>query len=438
MPTSKNYSYLAIRLQKFWNDSAARVQEQAFHAFAEHCFSEISGAAVRTEPESDGEGDEATHATHMAQIPSAANKSAATGAGWELGFHALASVVVLHLRSALRRWETFVRRKRFDDLQSRVVKALQKVPSPPTKPPKEHIPIETQAEATVDKSPPLQAQPLQTVKESPFTPMGQICAQDVLQQIPRDTMCQPSKHDSSDVVHSLAEDQARVDEIIKLAALLWESGSLVHVQPMALLKASLLVRMAERCQKHVLREAVQLLWRRCSLQRSVEELLAQGELVQRQKASLGIVTQPHTASHAEEPQLEHTADLQDPPVDGSRAAEAADAPNQNFQTAQTNPEANSKPSKSREEQFPERPSVVSQPSANYLPLKAEVQPAEEHLSTGATHQPPFSRGTLDGTAETERPSLGEARERNYSAPESDTSVAEDSEINDDELADLLG
>ena len=50
---------------------------------------------------------------------------------------------------------------------------------------------------------------------------------------------------------------------------------------MALLKASLLARVAERCQKHVVREAVQWLWKFCSLQRFVEELLARGEFVKR-------------------------------------------------------------------------------------------------------------------------------------------------------------
>jgi len=81
-----------------------------------------------------------------------------------------------------------------------------------------------------------------------------------------------------DFVKSLCEDQARIDEVIKLAAILWDHASLANMQsaalPTVLLKASLLARMAERCQRHVLKEALHLLWKRCTLKRSMEELLA--------------------------------------------------------------------------------------------------------------------------------------------------------------------
>ncbi|CAE8695370.1 unnamed protein product, partial [Polarella glacialis] len=74
-----------------------------------------------------------------------------------------------------------------------------------------------------------------------------------------------------DLVQSLCADQARVDEVIKLARTLWDSGALsVSARPLPLLKASLLFRLADRCHRHTLRDALQILWRRANLQRSWE------------------------------------------------------------------------------------------------------------------------------------------------------------------------
>eukprot|EP00931_Biecheleriopsis_adriatica_P057694 TRINITY_DN34246_c0_g1_i1.p1 TRINITY_DN34246_c0_g1~~TRINITY_DN34246_c0_g1_i1.p1 ORF type:complete len:730 (+),score=174.03 TRINITY_DN34246_c0_g1_i1:51-2240(+) len=122
----------------------------------------------------------------------------------------------------------------------------------------------------------------------------------LVEQVLRGPSSQPNsarRQNDSDFVKSLCADQARVDEIIKLATLLWDSGALqAHAKPLPLLKASLLARTAERCQRHALREAFQLLWKRSSLKRSVEELLAKGELVAKPAAGSGVVDNGGEAS----------------------------------------------------------------------------------------------------------------------------------------------
>eukprot|EP00930_Biecheleria_cincta_P071606 TRINITY_DN59091_c0_g1_i1.p1 TRINITY_DN59091_c0_g1~~TRINITY_DN59091_c0_g1_i1.p1 ORF type:complete len:788 (-),score=172.90 TRINITY_DN59091_c0_g1_i1:85-2448(-) len=80
-----------------------------------------------------------------------------------------------------------------------------------------------------------------------------------------------------DFVRSLYADQKRVDEIIKLATILWDSGALVaHTRPLPLLRASLAFRTSERCLKHCLRDAFHSLWKRCIAKRLEDELLARG------------------------------------------------------------------------------------------------------------------------------------------------------------------
>lgn len=55
--------------------------------------------------------------------------------------------------------------------------------------------------------------------------------------------------------------------------MLWDHCSLSQRGlPTALMRASLLLRTAERCQRHALREAVHVLWKRCALKRSMEEM----------------------------------------------------------------------------------------------------------------------------------------------------------------------
>lgn len=80
---------------------------------------------------------------------------------------------------------------------------------------------------------------------------------------------------SSDrVVEELYTDRARIDEVIKLASKLLESGMLTAAAPRKapILKSSLLLRLAERFHTAAMRDALQHWWRRCSLQRAVQEL----------------------------------------------------------------------------------------------------------------------------------------------------------------------
>lgn len=102
-----------------------------------------------------------------------------------------------------------------------------------------------------------------------------------------DSVFQPLQHgevrapssakQGDDFVQSLYADQKRVDEIIKLASILWDSGALVaHARPLPLLKASLAFRTSERCLKHCLRDAFHFLWKRCVAKRLEDELLAKG------------------------------------------------------------------------------------------------------------------------------------------------------------------
>lgn len=97
------------------------------------------------------------------------------------------------------------------------------------------------------------------------------------------------------LMKELQTDQARVEEIIKLAGVLWDSGVLrVGVRRPPVLKTSLALRLAERCCRTFLREALQLWWRRSSLQKSVEELtgLVAGCGAREAAATNGAVTQP--------------------------------------------------------------------------------------------------------------------------------------------------
>ena len=184
---------------------------------------------------------------------------------------ALASVVGLQLRFALRRWETYVRRKRFDELQTKVVLTLQNVSAPAVASP-QGLEMSTAWPAAVVRHRQEPEDSICIVFCGCNTPRGlfEIAAGRKIAKLKFVLQTRSMRTDipimqataavtsDEDFVRSLSDDQSRVDEIIKLAVLLWESGSLVQIQPMTLLRASLLVRVAERCQKprHAGRRAV--------------------------------------------------------------------------------------------------------------------------------------------------------------------------------------
>lgn len=77
-------------------------------------------------------------------------------------------------------------------------------------------------------------------------------------------------------MRDLCRDQARVDEVIRLSSILLTSGALsARSRRPPLLKASLLVRLADLCRKNTLRDTTQLWWRHAALKRCVEEMNGQ-------------------------------------------------------------------------------------------------------------------------------------------------------------------
>ena len=440
MRTPKNYSYFAVQLGKVDSRWAKRTQQHVLVQLG-RINALVSGIAA-AEPLADAAADAALQplgreAADLEHEPLdsdhffVAEPMDNSWAGWEIGAQALASIVGLQLRFALRRWETFVRRKRFDELQSKVVLTLQNVSAPAaasavvpeaaTTTPKflklgqesfDFDAVELDAEASanlVSTSPLSRPHATRHLRAEPET----------------GAESSPAAITSDEAfVKSLSDDQARVDEIIKLSALLWESGSLVHVQPMALLKASLLVRVAERCQKHVMREAVQWLWKCCSLQRSVEELLARGEFVKRSDEVVAQLprAEVHQPQHqlAEGPCDEGATAVSRLTASGPEDVARFDAP---ISGIANEPLPN--PGKHHEEKEAEKvdmPVIVTQPSSK--PGLATL-PSESN----ATAQRPL--------IDNKDVAVRALQEEHLPEDESGTS-GEESEINDDDLADLLG
>ena len=454
MLATKNYSYLAVQLDKIVSRWTRRMQHHALDVFGdapEHGFADL--ADEHEHFSLDAEEQPAVGRSGLdllGPMPRLAPRVVETSrAGWELGMQALASVVGLQLRFALRRWETFVRRRRFDELQSKVVLTLQSVSVPTPSPVAEHW-SEMSAAAVITactdelrEHHALEHDAVASVPGESTSALGSRWhnTSNVEPEHVLGSQMRPNPAQDEEFVKSLSEDQARVDEIIKLAALLWESGSLVHVQPMALLRASLLVRFAERCQKHVMRETMQSLWKRCSLQRSVEELLAKGELVKRRDEA--VTQMPAVSIHAMQGMTseasQHPGDL------GVEALGKLDVPNEHVRAVADKPlltlDAHREMSLDVEPHGPhtrkshetsaapnmDAPVVVTQPlaakpgHASFSSETAAMQSSGIHTAVSA----------VSGDTATHPPGdqLPEVR--------SETS-GEESEINDDDLADLLG
>jgi hypothetical protein len=78
---------------------------------------------------------------------------------------------------------------------------------------------------------------------------------------------------SRQLLRELSKDQQRVDEVIRLADILWGSGLLsVNTRRPPLLKSSLLVRLVERCYRTKMKDAMQLWWRHAAVKSSLEAL----------------------------------------------------------------------------------------------------------------------------------------------------------------------
>jgi hypothetical protein len=100
------------------------------------------------------------------------------------------------------------------------------------------------------------------------------------------------------LLRELSKDQQRVDEVIRLAEVLWGSGLLsVNSRRPPLLKSSLLVRLVERCYRTVLKDTMQLWWRRAALQSSMEALHPEKA---RSKACMDNGHRPDDASPSEQ------------------------------------------------------------------------------------------------------------------------------------------
>lgn len=91
---------------------------------------------------------------------------------------------------------------------------------------------------------------------------------------PRAAATRPRRYDQAGMlVEDLCNDQAKVDEVIRLATTLWDSGILaLSPWQQRLLPFSILLNSVGRVCKASLREAMQCWWRRCMLLRSVQEL----------------------------------------------------------------------------------------------------------------------------------------------------------------------
>eukprot|EP00435_Cladocopium_sp_Y103_P040267 s3120_g10.t3 len=368
----KNYSYLAIQLQKFCHSYGRRQLEIAFLQLAEHALKVSSAQAQLEDVEPRTAAAMASQVEPLEQLEpepfraapappqsSRSRRARAVEENFQLGFQTLCSILALQLRYSLRRWENFARRKQFEERQSKVVHALRSLGVnsrcsltygvccqhcvPISK-----CPGNVQAELDgKGRLHPLHPSPLGHSPErspsavlSPGSPLAEATPQfrahavhGASEALRSELLAHhgygmlglqegsPKKShgfQSDDDFVKLCEDQARIDEapwggleaVIKLAAILWDNASLANMQPAALplvlLKASLLARMAERCQRHVMKEALHLLWKRCTLQRSMEELISQG-FVKRE---------------ALQPSSRHASVTQGPPADHHHLSQA--------------------------------------------------------------------------------------------------------------------
>lgn len=333
----KNYSYLAIQLQKFCHSYGRRQLEIAFLQLAEHAL-KVGSAQAQLDV---AEPRTAAMASHVEPEPvepleplveppveplrappqsSRSRRARAVEENLQLGFQTLSSILALQLRYSLRRWENFARRKQFEERQSKVVHALRNVQAELDGKGRHPLHPLHGSLGSPERSPSLSpGSPLEATPQ--FRAHGPHGATEILRSELASHgygygMLEGSPKKShgfqsdDDFVKSLCEDQARIDEVIKLAAILWDNASLVNMQPAALplvlLKASLLARMAERCQRHVMKEALHLLWKRCTLQRSMEELISQG----------------FVKHEALEPSSKHGSVTQGPPADHHHLSQA--------------------------------------------------------------------------------------------------------------------
>lgn len=318
----KNYPYLAIQVQRFCNSYSQRQLRYAFQdlKLSEAEDLELSGAAEVMLDHEDRAGRRVAPSEHS-RMPS--EVSLRTGAGFEggsfhLGFQTLFSIVAVHLRHAIRRWATFSRRKHFEERQSQVVHALRNVQAEMDNKMKQQPASSNALSPASEVSPSAAYSPnfAESVTSTPHFRRLDVGHMNVVTQghathFTKKTQDSPGLH-SDDLVKSLCEDQARVDEVIKLAAILWDNLSLANMQPnilpQVLMKASLLARTAERCQRHVMREAMHLLWKSSTLQRSVEELLAKGELMKCNNSRSSEAVPQHV-SHSHVPQVQQHIDF---------------------------------------------------------------------------------------------------------------------------------
>ena len=443
MSSTKNYSYLAIQVGKICSQWAKRRQQQVLNKLDEIA-RPVRSATASDEPSRDASPtalprdsrpQPSRPVLHVAR-PLSSSDSRHSSDSCGAGVQALASVVGLQLRFALRRWETYVRRKRFDELQTKVVLTLQNVSAPAVASP-QGLEMSTAWPAAVVRhrqEPEDAFASYSAVATHPEdysrSPLGEKSLSSSLFADSKHADGHPIMQATAavtsdeDFVRSLSDDQSRVDEIIKLAVLLWESGSLVQIQPMTFLRASLLVRVAERCQKHVMRDAVQCLWKRCSLQRSVEELLAKGELVKRKNEFVTQMPVAESGPMKQEPEdfmigCEGQHDARSEKVKPDPAESGSfDEPSQVFDGAQAEFTAEL-----------DLPTVVTQPFS---------KPASNNLPEEIVENIPFSQSSQahEAAHQVDRavPDLSEDP-----LPEVQSgSTGEESDIDDDDLANLLG
>eukprot|EP00971_Amphidinium_carterae_P042819 841439-Amphidinium_carterae.1 len=93
----------------------------------------------------------------------------------------------------------------------------------------------------------------------------------------------PQDVELNKLAEELSAEQACVDEVIKLASILWDSGILlVPNGRQQLLPASLLLRLLDRSRLAQLRNSMRMWWHKCSMQRELQQssVLLQQELPQ--------------------------------------------------------------------------------------------------------------------------------------------------------------
>eukprot|EP00403_Amphidinium_massartii_P009208 CAMPEP_0178407810 /NCGR_PEP_ID=MMETSP0689_2-20121128/19618_1 /TAXON_ID=160604 /ORGANISM="Amphidinium massartii, Strain CS-259" /LENGTH=662 /DNA_ID=CAMNT_0020028891 /DNA_START=22 /DNA_END=2010 /DNA_ORIENTATION=+ len=79
--------------------------------------------------------------------------------------------------------------------------------------------------------------------------------------------------DLSKLAQELSADQACIDEVIKLASILWDSGILmVPMGRQQMLPASLLLRLLDRCRLAQLRDSLRLWWHKCSMEKELHAI----------------------------------------------------------------------------------------------------------------------------------------------------------------------